>query len=197
MTEVKPVAVAQPATWWQRISFTAAAFVGCYVAWAMYEYLLSQWVPTYATVNAQYQERLKATQVAIGDLKLVQDSMPGIQVKALTGLQTDLDSIGEAYRESLAKLPDQQVSLAKGVLTAAGITGVIASVLTAMIGWTLEGLGALMRRRDSLTTEAPLAPLERNPQPIQESRPALAHSESQQSSASRAPLHEPQREFHP
>lgn len=82
MTETKPQAIAQPATLGQRISTTAAVLIGCYSSWAVYDYILPQGMPTYATINVQYQERLKATQVAINELKRVQDGMPNIQLKS-------------------------------------------------------------------------------------------------------------------
>lgn len=146
MSELVSPPVGQPATLWQRVSLTTAVIIGFYVAWAMYEYLLPAWVPTYATINAQYQDRINATQIAIRDLETVQGRMPHIQVKAITTLQADLESIGESYRTSLAKLPEQQVELSKAVITGAGFAGFIAAVLSGLIGWTLEGIAGIGRR---------------------------------------------------
>lgn len=155
MTESVGSTEAVPATPWQRVSITLACFIGVYAAWATFEFLGVEWMPTYEKVTENYKARIEANSEAIKSLRDAQANLSDPKLKSLPLLEKELDLIGEEYRQELASIPSKQVDAAGSVLTVSVFTGGVAGALTALLGWMLEGLGACLRRKPKEQVAAP------------------------------------------
>lgn len=147
MSEMLKPTEAVPATPWQRVSITLACFIGVYAAWATFEFLGVEWMPTYEKVTDRYKARIEANREAIDSLMNAQANLPGVKLNSLSVFEKELDLIGEEYRRELASIPSKQAEVAGSVLTVSVITGGVAGMLTALLGWMLEGLSACLRRK--------------------------------------------------
>lgn len=154
MSDLLKPAEAPAATPWQRISITLACFIGIYAGWATFEYLGVEWMPTYEKVTQQYKARIDANTDAIASLRDAQTRLGGGRLNSLPLLEKELDLIGEEYRRDLASLPSKQVNVAGTVLTASLITGVVAGMLAALLGWMFEGLGTCLHHKPKKQTKA-------------------------------------------
>jgi len=156
MSELLKPADGPTTTPWQRVSITLACFIGMYAAWATFEHLGVEWMPTYEKVTQHYKARIEANSEAINSLRWAEASLTAGKLNSLPLLEKELDLIGEEYRRDLASIPSKQVRIAGSVLTASLITGCVAGMLTALLGWMLEGLGACLHRK----TKKQITPLE-------------------------------------
>ncbi|HFQ8053644.1 TPA: hypothetical protein ACHTCR_005533 [Pseudomonas putida] len=147
MSELLKPTEAVPATPWQRVSITLACFIGVYAAWATFEYLGVEWMPTYEKVTEHYKARIEANREAVNSLRDAETNLAGGKLNSLPLLEKELDLIGEEYRRELASIPSKQVDVAGSALTVSVITGAVAGMLTALLGWMLEGLGACLHRK--------------------------------------------------
>jgi len=136
-----------PATPWQRVSITLACIVGIYAAWATFEFLGVEWLPTYEKVTEHYKARIEANREAIDSLRDAQANVPGAKLNSLLLFEKELDLIGEEYLRELSSVHSNQADAAGSVLTVSLFAGGIAGGVTALLGWMLEGLGACLRRK--------------------------------------------------
>lgn len=155
MSESAGSSEAEPATPWQRVSITLACFIGVYVAWATFEFLGVEWMPTYEKVTEHYKARIEANREAINSLRDAQGSLSGGKLNSLLLFEKELDLIGEEYRQELALIPSKQTDVIGSVLTVSVITGGVAGAFTILLGWMLEGLGACLRRKPWKEVAAP------------------------------------------
>lgn len=118
-------------------------------------------------------------------------------VKVLASIYVGLWGANEFWQNMPETVNGVQPTPGQRVFGAAFVVAVFGGV-TFVFLYALEWVYRGFRPLPSVAKAEPPAPLERNPEPIPGSRPALPYLENQQSLASTAPSPEPQqREFLP